>query len=154
MTSLIAYRKVINAVTTHTLRLPDAPQGQQAAQELATLPDGRTVVALFDGFILPTDQPAEISASIEVLPTPLPDLVREQIKAASPQVKLITQNMIDQIRASYSIDDEMYFARIGVGAANGMYAPTPDEMQAMTVFGEFVEAARQWGRAERAKLGL
>ena len=154
MTSLIAYRKVINAVTTHTLRLPDAPQGQQAAQELATLPDGRTVVALFDGFILPTDQPAEISASIEVLPTPLPDLVREQIKAASPQVKLISQNMIDQIRASYSIDDEMYFARIGVGAANGMYAPTPDEMQAMTVFGEFVEAARQWGRAERAKLGL
>jgi len=154
MTSLIAYRKVINAVTTHTLRLPDAPQGQQAAQELATLPDGRTVVALFDGFILPTDQPAEISASIEVLPTPLPDLVRDQIKAASPQVKLIAQNMIDQIRASYSIDDEMYFARIGVGAANGMYAPTPDEMQAMTVLGEFVEAARQWGRAERAKLGL
>ena len=154
MTSLIAYRKVINAVTTHTLRLPDAPQGQQAAQELATLPDGRTVVALFDGFILPTDQPAEISASIEVLPTPLPDLVREQIKAASPQVKLISQNMIDQIRASYSIDDEMYFARIGVGAATGMYVPTPDEMQAMTVFGEFVENMRQWGRAERTKLGL
>jgi len=118
------------------------------------LPDGRTVVALFDGFILPTNQPAEISASIEVLPTPLPDLVREQIKAASPQVKLITQNMIDQIRASYTIDDEMYFARIGVGAATGMYVPTPDEMQAMTVFGEFVENMRQWGRAERTKLGL
>ena len=89
-----------------------------------------------------------------MLPTPLPDLVREQIKAASPQVKLITQNMIDQIRASYSIDDEMYFARIGVGAATGMYVPTPDEMQAMTVFGEFVENMRLWGRAERTKLGL
>jgi hypothetical protein len=139
---------------THTLRLPDAPQGQQAAQELATLPDGRTVVALFDGFTLPAEQPAEIAASIEVLPSPLPDALRNQIKAASPHVKLIAQNMIDQIRASYSIDDEMYFARIGIGAANGMYAPSVDEMQELTVFGEFVEATRQWGRSERAKLGL
>ena len=50
--------------------------------------------------------------------------------------------------------DSMFFARIGVGAATGMYQPTPDEMQEMTVFGEFVESVRQWGRAERAKLGL
>jgi hypothetical protein len=154
MTSLIAYRRVIDSVTTHSLRLPDAPQGAQAAQELATLADGRTVVALFDGFTLPTNQPAQIAASIEVLPTPLPDLLREQIKAASPMVRLIGQRMIDQIRASYTIDDEMYFARIGVGAATGLYTPTSDEMQALTVFGEFVEGMRQWGRDERAKLGL
>ena len=151
---MIAYRRVIDAVTTHSLRLPDAAQGAQAAQELATLADGRTVVALFDGFTLPTEQPAEIAASIEVLPTPLPDLLREQIKAASPMVRLIGQRMIDQIRASYSIDDEMYFARIGVGAATGLYTPTQDEMQALTVFGEFVEGMRQWGRDERAKLGV
>ena len=154
MTSLIAYRRVIDSVTTHSLRLPDAPQGAQAAQELATLADGRTVVALFDGFTLPTNQPAQIAASIETLPSPLPDLLREQIKAASPMVRLISQRMIDQIRASYTIDDEMYFARIGVGAATGLYTPTSDEMQALTVFGEFVEAMRQWGRDERAKLGL
>ena len=151
---MIAYRRVIDSVTTHSLRLPDAPQGAQAAQELATLADGRTVVALFDGFTLPTNQPAQIAASIEVLPTPLPDLLREQIKAASPMVRLIGQRMIDQIRASYTIDDEMYFARIGVGAATGLYTPTSDEMQALTVFGEFVEGMRQWGRDERAKLGL
>jgi hypothetical protein len=154
MTSLIAYRRVIDAVTTHSLRLPDAAQGQQAAQELCTLPDGRTVVVLFDGATLPTDQPAQIAASIETLPSPLPDLLREQIKAASPMVRLISQRMIDQIRASYTIDDEMYFARIGVGAATGLYTPTQDEMQALTVFGEFVEGMRQWGRDERAKLGL
>ena len=154
MTSLIAYRRVIDSVTTHSLRTPDAPQGQQAAQELATLADGRTVVALFDGFTLPTNQPAEITASIEVLPSPLPDALRNQIKAASPQIALIGQRMIDTIRASYSIDAEMYFARIGVGAATGLYIPTSDEMQELAVFGEFVEATREWGRLEKAKLGV
>jgi hypothetical protein len=41
-----------------------------------------------------------------------------------------------------------------VGAATGLYTPTSDEMQALTVFGEFVEGMRQWGRDERANLGL
>jgi hypothetical protein len=102
--------------------------------------------------VLPSDQPAEIAASIAAVT--LDGVLREQIKSASPHCKLISQRMIDKIRDLYSIDDEMYFARIGVGAANGMYVPTMDELQAMTVFGEFVESIRQWGRTERAKLGL
>ncbi len=154
MTSLIAYRQLVDSVTTHTLRLPSANQGQPTGQELCTLPDGRTVVALPDGVTLPASQPAAIAATIEVLPTPLPDALREQIKAASPHVRLIAQRMIDTIRARYSIDDEMYFARIGVGAATGMYTPNAGELQEMTAFGEFCEGVRQWGRAERAKLGL
>lgn len=154
MPSLIAFRRVVDQVTTHSLKLPEAPQGQQAGQEIATLPDGRTVVVLFDGFTLPASQPAAIANSIETLVSPLPDLLKEQIKAASPHVALISKNMIDTIRKSYSIDDEMYFARIGVGAATGLYSPTADEMQELTVFGEFVESVRQWGRTERAKLGL
>jgi hypothetical protein len=154
MTSLIAYRKLIDNVTTHTLRLPEPAPGQQAAQELATLLDGRTVVALFEGYALAQDQPEAIAASIEVLPAQLPDLLREEIKAASPHVALIARRMIEQIRASYTPDDEMYLARIGVGAALGMYSPSSNEMQELTVYGEFVEAVRQWGRAERARLGL
>jgi hypothetical protein len=154
MTSLIAYLRVVDSVTTHTLRLPDAPQGTQAAQELCTLPDGRTVVALFDGHTLPANQPAAIAASIEVLPSPLPDALKEQIKLCSPHVKLISKNMIDKIRAVYSLDDEMYFARIGVGAATGMYTPSSAEVLEMGAFGAFVEGVRDWGRAERAKLGL
>jgi hypothetical protein len=154
MTSLIAYRRVVDQITTHSLKLPEPTQGQQAGQELATLPDGRTVVVLFGDTTLPADQPAAIANSIETLATPLPGLLREQIKAASPHVALISKNMIDTIRASYTIDDEMYFARIGVGAATGMYSPTADEMNELTVFGEFVEGVRQWGRTERAKLGL
>ena len=154
MPSLIAYRKAISRETTIALRLPlDATQGQATPHELATLPDGRTVVMLPDGLTLPADQPAEVASTIEHL-TPLPADVREQIKAASPHVALIAERMIAMIRDAYSIDDEMFFARIGVGAATGMYTPTSDELQAMTVFGEYVESVRQWGRAERAKLGL
>ena len=155
MTTLIAYRQLVTSVNTHTLRLPEPNQGQQqAAQELCTLPDGRTIVALFDGNTLPANQPEAIQASIEVLPTPLPAELKEQIKAASPHVKLIAQRMVDKIRARYSVDAEMYFARIGVGAASGMYTPTASEMQEVAAFGAFCEEVRQWGRAERAKLGL
>lgn len=151
---MIAYRKHIDSITTHYLRVPEGTAGSPASQELATLADGRTVVAVFDGHNLPTDQPAAIAASVEVLPSPLPDALREEIKAASPMVRLINARMIDKIRAEYSIDDEMFFARIGVGAATGMYTPTPGELADMAAFGAFVESVRQWGRAERAKLGL
>lgn len=154
MPSLIAYRKAISRETTIALRLPlDATQGQATAHELATLPDGRTVVMLPDGMALPADQPTEVVSTIEHL-SPLAADVREQIKAVSPHVALIAQRMARMIRDAYSLDDEMYFARIGVGAATGMYTPTSGELQEMTVFGEFVESVRQWGRAERAKLGL
>lgn len=151
---MIAYRKVIDTVTTHQLRLPEAAQGAPAGQELATLTDGRTVVVLFGTATLPANQPAPIATSIETLPSPLPDALREEIKAASPHVRLIAQRMIEQIRSLYSIDDEMFFARIGVGAANGLYTPTAQELADMQNFGAFVEGVRQWGRAERAKLGL
>ncbi len=148
---MYAYRKVIDTVTTHTLRLPEAQQGEQTGQELATLADGRTVIVIFDGVALPDDQSVAISASIELLPNPLPDLLREQIKVASPHVALIDARMIQMIRASYTQDDENYFSRIGVGAAMGMYTPKADEIQAMTVFGEFVESIRQWGCCRRPK---
>ena len=152
MTSLIAYRAAIDSVTTHTLKLPEAPLGQQAAQQLATLPDGRTVVALFDGFTLPTNQPAAIAASIEVLT--LTDALKEQIKAASPQVQLIYTRTEAMIRDQYSPSDEAKFARIGVGAALGVYTFAPGEQADLVAFGAHCEAARQWGRDERAKLGL
>ena len=84
----------------------------------------------------------------------LTDALKEQIKQSSPQVRLIGQRMVDKIRASYSIDDEMYFARIGVGSATGMYTPSAPELAEMAAFGVFVESVRDWGRTERAKLGL
>jgi hypothetical protein len=58
------------------------------------------------------------------------------------------------IRDAYPLEDELKYARIGVGAAMGMYQPTSDEVQGMTVFGAHVESVRQWGRDQRAALGL
>lgn len=152
MPSIVSYQKHIDSIRTVEIRLPeDATLHQRIGTELATI-DGITYVSLPDGVSLPANQPEEIAASIQTVT--LTPALREAIKAASPHCQLIAQRMVEKIRALYSIDDEMYFARIGVGAANGMYTPTQDEMQAMTVFGEFVESIRQWGREERARLGL
>lgn len=138
---MIAYRKVIDAITTHTLRLPEASQNQQAGQELATLVDGRTIAALFDGFTLPQEQPEEIKASIEVLPTPLPVDLADAIRAASPHVRLINQRVRDAIAERYSLSDEIKMLRI---------APSAES----TAYNAYVEECRSWGRAEKAKLGL
>ena len=117
--------------------------------ELCTLPDGTTYVALPDGVDLPEQAP-ELTVAAVVLT----DALKDQIRAASPHVALINERMVHKIRAEYSIDDEMYFARIGVGAATGMYAPAPKELEEMAAFGAFVEGVRDWGRAERNRLGL
>lgn len=98
---------------------------------------------------LPT-QPPEITLS----PVTLTPELRGQIKASSVHAQFIAERMVQKIRARYSIDDEMFFARIGVGAATGMYTPSDAELADMQAFGEFVESVRQWGRTERAKLGL
>lgn len=116
--------------------------------ELCTL-DGVTYVAVPAGVTLP-EQPAEITA----LPVDMTSELREQIKAASPHCALIAERMEARIRSKYSLSDEAYFARIGVGAALGVYAFEPGEQDEMLTFGAWVESARQWGRDERAKLGL
>lgn len=139
--------------TPHTTPGPNGTSlrfraGESGATELAEL-DGHAYVHVPDGVEVP-EQPAEIAWQAIT-----PDAVLlGRIKAESRPVQLIAQQMVERIRASYSIDDEMFFARIGVGAATGMYQPTQQELQEMTVFGEFVESVRQWGREERAKLGL
>lgn len=138
---MIVYRKVIDTVTTHTLRLPDAPMGQQAGQELATLPDGRTVVVLFDGHTLPANQPAAIAASIESLPQPLPADLQDAIKAASPHVRLINTRVQEAIAQRYSTFDEIKLLRT---------APSPE----MDAYNAYAEECRAWGRGEKAKLGL
>lgn len=152
MPSIVSYQKHIDSLRTVELRLPvDPDTHQRIGTELATI-NGVTYVSLPDGAALPAAQPAEIAVSVSAIA--LDQATREAIKLASPHCQLINARMIEKIRAMYSIDDEMYFSRIGVGAATGLYTLTTDEMQAMTVFGEFVESVRQWGRDERAKLGL
>lgn len=142
---MIAYRKVSDAYTTYQLRLPERGPGGDAqgpgGQEIATLPDGRTVVVLDTGAALPDEQPELIAGTIEHLPSPLPAELRETIRAASPHVALINQRVVEMIRQRYSPDDEIKLLRI---------APSAETAQ----WNAYVEECRAWGRGERAKLGL
>ena len=86
-----------------------------------------------------------------------PMLVERQISPKTLQnrlshVKRIVASLGD--RRLGSIKPHEISARIGVGSGLGIYQITPAELGEMQAFGEFVEAVRQWGRAERAKLGL
>lgn len=151
MTSIVRFRKVSDAYTTYQLRLPDS-QGldhQIRCTELATLPDGYTYVAVPAAVTLP-EQPTQIT----VEPVTLTPELRAQIKAASVHCDLIAQRVEDKIRSRYTLNDEQYFARIASGAALGIYIFEPGEHDALVAFGEHVEACRQWGRTERAQLGL
>ena len=151
-TSIVSYRKTSDAYTTYELRTPDAQgdEGEIFCAELGTI-DGLTYVSVPDGVTLP-DQLPQVAATLA--PVTLTPELRDRLRATSPHCALIAERMVQKIRARYSIDDEMFFARIGVGAANGMYQPTADELDEMQAFGGFVESVRQWGRAERERLGL
>lgn len=152
MPKIISYQKTSDAYTTYELHMPNVQdaEGEIYCTELGTI-DGLTYVSVPDGVTLPAQLP-QVAATLQIV-TLTPEL-RAQLKAISPHCALISERMVQTIRARYSIDDEMFFARIGVGASAGMYQPTPGELGEMQAFGEFVEAVRQWGRAERAKLGL
>lgn len=80
--------------------------------------------------------------------------LREQIKASSPHTQLISRRMIEQIRARYSVDDELFYARIMIGAGAGLYELQAGEAEEVAAFKTHVETVREWGRAQRTALGL
>ena len=146
---IVRYQIASDAYTTYRLHEPD---GEPRCTELCTLADGYTYVAVPDGVTLPTDQPVGIADSIETVT--LTAELRAQIKAASPHAQLIAQRVIDRIRERYSVDDELFFARIMIGSQAGLYTLEPGEMAEVEAFKTWVEAAREWGREQRAALGL
>ena len=111
-----------------------------------------TYVSVPDGAVLP-EQPTQIAASV-VNPVTLTTELREEIKTASLHCQLIHERMEAKIRARYSLSDEQYFSRIASGVALGMYAFETGEQDALVAFGTYVEEVRQWGREQRALLGL
>lgn len=133
-----------NGTTLYFRNADDEPR----ALELAEL-DGWHYVFVPDGVTLP-----EQHADIQWQDVTLTDALKEQIKAASRPCQLIAEAMQQRIRAVYSVDDEQYFARIGVGVALGVYIFQPGEQDALQAFGAHVEGVRQWGRLEREKIGL
>lgn len=112
-----------------------------SARRLATLADGLTYVSLPDGAVLPLDQPAEITASIQIV-TLTPAQVLE-LKARSPHVRLINQRVRDRIAEKYELWDEMKLLRLRAVLAVEFLA-----------YNTYADACRQWGSDEKAKLGL
>lgn len=140
MAYIISYQKYIDAVRTVTVKLPEAPETHQMiGTELATI-DGVTYVSLPDDAKLP-EQPQEISVS-KVTMTPE---LRSALLSASPHVRVINDNVVAQIRAMYSADDEAKILRV---------AMRTNPCEEFDVYNEHVESCRAWGRSEKAKLGL
>jgi len=147
MTSIVRYQKFTDAWTTHALAAPvDA-----GCQELCTLDDGYTYVSIPDEVILPEQIP-EIAATLETVT--LTDALREAIKTASTHCQLIAERVIERIRAKYTVDDELYIARIAVGALQGSYVLLPGEAERIAAYQAYIEATREWARQQRATLGL
>ena len=115
-------------------------------------------VARIDGdiyiFVPDVEQLPEQPDSIVLALVELTSELKAKLKENSRRCQIITGQMQEKIRASYSIEDEQYYSRIGVGAALGVYQLQPGEQGELLAFGDFVEAVREWGRAERAKIGL
>ncbi len=139
MPQIVSYQKHVTPLITRELRLPEDANHQRLGQEIATV-DGTTYVSLPDGVTLPAEQPAEIAASI-VNPVTLPDMLREAIKAASPQVRVINALVGEKIAEQYSLADEIKLLRTAPSA----------EFEA---YNAHAEACRAWGREQKAALGL
>ena len=150
-TSIHRYQPVITPGPAGTDHRPSGPDGegyQETLTELCTLDGWRYVN-------VPSGVAVTVPAALATWEAVTPDAaLRERIKAESPHTQLIAERVIQQIRAIYPLDEELYFARIAVGALLGTYTLLDGEAEALTQYQAEVEAAREWGRTERAKLGL
>lgn len=150
-TSIYAYQKLSTPHTIIDARLPDnaGPDDDLRCTELCTIA-GVTYLAVPDELLPLPEQPE----GIDLQPVELTPELKERIRAASPHLQLIARRIIDKIRSRYSIDDELFMARMAGGISTGLYEPTESELAEVAEYGAFVEGVRAWGRAERAKLGV
>lgn len=142
MPKIYRYQKTTDQFTTYTA------QGEGII-ELCTI-DNTTYISVPDDGNLLAEQPEQIQLQELILT----DQLKEQIKIASPLCQLIYTRMQAKIREKYCSEDEMYFARISVGVLSGRYTFQPGEDAAISEYQTFIESIRQWGRDERAVLGL
>ena len=144
MATIYQYEKHIDSITTVYIKLPE----DIVCNELAVI-DGITYVSVPDNVELP-EQPKEISVSVAEITEDL----KLKLRKESAHLQLIDKQFTEKLRKKYSIDDELYFARIAIGFLMGKYVFEDDEMGLLSEYQIFVEDLRQWARDERTKLGL
>lgn len=135
--TVISFKDIINPETQETI-----------SKELGTINETSYVFVPDD--IIPEDQPEEINLQpVDLIPDK-----REELKSSLRIFQIISDEQQRMIREKYTLDDEMYFARIGIGYSLGLYEFQPGEQAELEAFGLFVEYVREWGRQKRAELGL
>lgn len=146
MTQIYRYTKIVVPGPDGYTLYAELPEG---GMELCVL-DGVTYVTIPDTADPLPEQHKEITLEPVIVDAGL----RDRLLAESRACQLISQAIIDNIRARYPIDKELYFARIGIGSLTGLYQPGESEMQELARYSAYVESVREWGRQQRAALGL
>lgn len=144
MATIYQYKKYIDDIKTVYINLPE----DCGASELAVI-DDITYVSVPEGVVLP-EQPKEITVTATNLNTELKIKLRKE----SPHLKLIDKRFVEKLREKYSIDDELYFARIVSSFLLGSYVFESDEQGILTEYQNYVEDLRVWAKEQRANLGL
>lgn len=132
MAYIVSYQKFITRDITKQLNAPEE------STELCTI-EAVTYVSVPDDAQLSDDQPPEIATTIETVV--MTDELRALIKSQSTHVQLIDERVKAKISERYSITDELKEIRNSSSATFSVYA-------------DYVEECRQWGRDQKALLGL
>lgn len=140
--AIYSYTKVQTQYTTLQASFPEG------GFELATI-NGVTYGFFPDGETVPT-QLTEINFQLVTLT----DELKTTIKQNSKYCRLLRDRFQTQLREVYSMDDELYFARIGTGAALGIYTFQTGEEAELTAYKDFCENLRTWLHSEYAKISL
>ena len=133
MATLFRYQPVITPG-------PNGTDYQPLSEDLTFLCelDGFRYVSIPEGSI--PEVPAELSTWEQITLTPE---LRESIKTASHLCGLYRERFVQTIRTKYSLDDELYFARIATGTLIGSYVFQPGEAELLAAYQADVEAARE-----------
>ena len=131
MAAIYQYQKQITVGANGTVIDFVRSEGDTQPMELCTIGDV-TYLSVPDGYVL-SEQPTAINFA----PVIMTDVLREAIKSNSRAVQLITDEVQQRIRSKYSLEDEQYLARIGVGVALGAYTFLTGEQEALFAFGNY-----------------
>jgi hypothetical protein len=125
------------------------PVSKWIGQEISRI-DGIYYISIPDGETLAENQ----SDKLVIEPITLTPELLKDLKANSSFCQMISRLIIEKIRARYSVDDEAYYNRIGMSSALGIYIFKEGEKEELEEYNSFIEGIRQWGRDQRASIGL
>jgi hypothetical protein len=149
MSNIYQFTKIITKGADGTvIGFKQNTDAEKQPLELCTI-DGVTYLSVPSDYSL-TEQDSKIGFEKTVLT----DELKEAIKSNSRACELISLEVQKKIREKYTLEDEQYFSRIGVGVALGAYTFLPGEKEALLGFGVHVEDCRQYGKSKRTELGL